>query len=179
MLIALFNTAFAQLPIDSSTNLITYSKVIQANGTQQELYSRAREWFAKTYNSAQSVIQMDDKDKIVGKAAMTAYYKNYHFGNIYYTISIYLKDDKYKYEFTEFYHKGEYVGGGSFIGSTYISNADIPTLGPLEGLMNSKKKRDQKMFGYLSLEINENITNLILSLIQSMDTPAILSKEHF
>src|SRR6185312_12849833 len=146
IVLLLFNTAFAQLPVDPSTHLITYTGVVQVSGTQSELYSRAREWFAKTYNSAQSVIQMDDKDKIVGKPLMIAYYKNYHFGRIYYTVSVYLKDGKYKYEFTNFYHKGQYTGGGNYVGNVYIPIADIPDLGSVESLMNSTKKRDQKIF---------------------------------
>jgi hypothetical protein len=170
----LCNTAFAQLPIDSTSHLITYTGVVQANGTQQELYSRAREWFAKTYNSAQSVIQMDDKDKIVGKALMKAYYKKYRFGYINYTVTIYIKDDKYKYEFTEFYHKGEYVGGGVYIGNTYISNADIPNLGPIEGLMDSQKKRDQKIFAAFSVQINDNVKSLIASLEETMNKQAAI-----
>ena len=69
-LLTFYIRAFAQppnLPIDSTTHLITYSEVVKVDGNKDELYSRAREWFAKTYNSAKNVIQMDDKDKIVGK----------------------------------------------------------------------------------------------------------------
>jgi hypothetical protein len=157
----LCNTAFAQLPVDSSTHLISYTGIVQANGTQQELYSRAREWFAKTYNSAQSVIQMDDKDKIVGKANMVSYYKNYHFGLIYYTISVYLKDGKYKYEITDFYHKGEFVNTG-------VSYTQTPDLGHCEDLMNSSNKRDLKIFESFSKQINSEVQSLLSSLKESM-----------
>src|ERR1035437_2334407 len=90
--------AFAQapnLPIDSTTNLITYTEVVKADSNKTELYSRAREWFAKTYKSSAKVIQMDDKEsgKIVGKAVMQVYHKalgsNHKSGYINYTISIY------------------------------------------------------------------------------------------
>jgi hypothetical protein len=162
VLIALFNTAFAQLPVDPATHLITFTGVIQANGTQAELYSRAREWFAKTYNSATDVIKMDDKDKIVGKANMIAYYKNYHFGNIFYQVSVYLKDGKFKYEITDFYHKGEFVNTG-------YSYTQTPDLGHCEDLMNSSKKRDQKIFEAFSKQINDEIEPLISSLKEAMN----------
>ena len=168
IVLLLFNTAFAQLPVDPSTHLITYTGIVQVSGTQSELYSRAREWFAKTYNSAQSVIQMDDKDKIVGKPLMIAYYKNYHFGHIYYTVSIYLKDGKYKYEITDFYHKGEYVTTGS-------SWTETPDLGSVESLMNSTKKRDQKIFTAFSEQINSEVISLISSLKEAMSNPATVA----
>lgn len=62
------------LPIDNETKLITYSEVIILDSTvnKSELYSRAREWFAKAFKSSKNVIQMDDKEngKIIGKALM-------------------------------------------------------------------------------------------------------------
>ena len=144
-----FIGAFAQLPslpIDSTTHLITYSEVVKVDGNKDELYSRAREWFAKTYNSAQSVIQMDTKDKIVGKALMQVYYKGGDFGYINYTVSIYLKDGKYKYEITDFYHTGEERSGGVYIGNYYVPTPNIPDYGLCEEMMHEKKKHAQKVF---------------------------------
>jgi hypothetical protein len=68
-----------KLPVDSSTNKITYSEVVYVDSLadKQELFSRTREWFAKTYNSSNNVIQMEDKEngKIVGKALIQVYHK--------------------------------------------------------------------------------------------------------
>lgn len=58
------------LPIDSATNSISYNEVVKAEGLSKDnLYVKAREWFAVTAGSAQAVIQMDDKaaGKIIGK----------------------------------------------------------------------------------------------------------------
>jgi hypothetical protein len=73
----LISTALAQneahtFPIDSLTHKITYTEVVYLDSLtdKQEIFSRAREWFASAYKSSINVIQMDDKEggKIVGKA---------------------------------------------------------------------------------------------------------------
>jgi hypothetical protein len=77
--------------------------------SKDELYLRAREWFARTFVSAQALIQMDDKaaGKIIGKGLSedvrngfirTAY-------TIYYTVSITVKEGRYRYEITDFYRE--------------------------------------------------------------------------
>ena len=174
LLIAVFTTAFTQtpiLPIDSTTNLITYSAVVEAKGTKDELFSRAREWFAKTYNSAQSVIQMEDKDKIIGRALTQVYRKvaigTYEYGYVNYTISIYFKDDKYKYEVTNLYHTGQSIEDGR-----------IPDFGPCEEMMNEKKKHLQKIYYNLLIQADINIKALISGLKKDMST-ATVAKDSF
>jgi len=95
------------VPIDSATNKVLYTEVIKVDGVlKDELYTRAREWFAKTFRSAQSVLQMDDKDagKIIGKGAASSSFK-YMIASIdfllKYTISIAVKDGRYRYEITD------------------------------------------------------------------------------
>jgi hypothetical protein len=119
---------------------------------------------------------MDNKDKIVGKALMQVYGKNLigitsELGYINYTISVYIKDGKYKYEISNFYHTGKYVGGGTYIGNTYIANSDIPDLGPIEGLEYSKKKSERKLFNSFAKQIDSNIEPLITSLKENMNKP--------
>lgn len=161
------------LPIDSLTNKITYTEVINVDSSlnRQELFSRAREWFAKTYKSSTNVIQMEDKEngEIVGKALMQAYCKSLgsdrQCGFINYTISVYLKDGRFKYEITDFYHSGQYVSGGSA----------IPDYGPCEAWINDKRKYPmmsqkgvQKISNYFLKQLDENIHSLIVNLKQSM-----------
>src|SRR5687768_10177439 len=74
------------LPLDSVTNRVTFSEVVKIeNATKDELFTRAREWFAKTFVSAQNVLQMDDRvsGKLIGKGS---YGHNTH-----YTVSITVK----------------------------------------------------------------------------------------
>ena len=127
------------LPIDSITNKITYSGVVKIDSVnKQELYSRAREWFAKAYKNSSKVIQMEDKEsgKIVGKAMIEVYGSTLGIrnegGNINYTISIYIKEGRYKYEVTDFYHTG-------FVSHSQYGTAYIPDGGPCEKLYKEKK----------------------------------------
>ena len=115
------------LPIDSTTNKITFQEVVQSPGiSQDELYTRAREWFALTFKSAQDVIQMDDKasGKIIGKGAHrgtamilltpSAFSLNY-------TVSLTVKEGRYRYEITDFTSQSD--------PSQYIPN---PTRAPID-----------------------------------------------
>jgi hypothetical protein len=162
------------LPIDISTNKITYSEVIFVDSlaNRQELFSRAREWFARTYKSSTNVIQMEDKEsgKIVGKALMQVFHKalghNYESGYINYTILIYTKDGKYKYEITDFYHTGQLVSGAN----------SIPDFGICEKMINTTDKSMgvsyQKTYNYYLYQMDNNIKDLIADLKAAMTTNA-------
>lgn len=98
----------AHLPIDSVTKLITYEEVVLVAGVNKdELHSRAREWFARVFNSAKSVIQMDDSrsGKMIGKgsaqASYTAMGQTVEY-DLLYTVSITAKDHKFRYEISSF-----------------------------------------------------------------------------
>jgi hypothetical protein len=167
------------LPFDDETKRITYSEVVTVDSstTKNELYSRGREWFAKAYKSSTDVLQMDDKEsgKIVGKALMQVYHKalgsNYKSGYINYTISLYLKDGRYKYEMTNFHHTGQYAGNGN----------SIPDYGVCEDMVNTTKKTMgmsyQKAFNYYLMQMHENIKDLILDLKTTMSKRAEVKKK--
>ena len=160
------------LPIDSLTKQITYSEVIKVDSLESKmvLYSKAREWFAKTYKSSSDVIQMDDKEsgKLVGKALMQVYHKalgsSFPSGYINYTISIYVKDGRYRYEITNFYHSGQYVSGGN----------RIPDYGVCEKMINTTDKTMgmsyQKTYNYYLYQMDNNIKGLIADLKKTMAT---------
>ncbi len=90
------------LPI--SEGIVTYTSVIQVDGVnKEELYTRAKKWFATTYKSAKDVIQLDDKEngEIIGKGNFNiSYYTRNPIIN--HTISISIKDGKFKYKITDF-----------------------------------------------------------------------------
>lgn len=161
-----------ELPIDSSTKRITYSEVVLVDSlvSKQELYSRAREWFAKAYNSANNVIQMEDNvnGKIIGKALVPVKLKVlgtvYDAGSIHYTISLYLKDGRYKYEITDFYHTGN-------------SLKNIEDYGACENMINSDYKvsgvSQKKNFNGYLFQMDNNVKDLISDLKASMTTKTI------
>ncbi|HSW67478.1 MAG TPA: DUF4468 domain-containing protein [Bacteroidales bacterium] len=116
-----------------------YSEVVQMEGkTAQQLYTTAREWFAKTFVSANDVIQMEDptSGKIIGKGSnhvvesyivgkgITAifttidWYPNY-------TLKIEVKDGRYKYELTDIKIKSSSAAGTTEIPfADYIAKTD-------------------------------------------------------
>jgi len=101
------------LPTDTTTGKITYTEIVLADSlSQNELYSKINEWFAKSYNSATDVIQLNSKEdgKIIGKGIFI-FPVIFRYNNIKtpvtikvpYTLSIYIKENKFKYELTSFY----------------------------------------------------------------------------
>ena len=97
-----------KIPIDSASQKISYSGVVKVEGvSKDDLYTRSREWFARTFKSAKAVIQMDDKaaGKIIGKGYAEGSYvvliSAMKF-DMWYTVSITVKDGRYRYELSDF-----------------------------------------------------------------------------
>jgi hypothetical protein len=160
------------LPVDSATNKITYSDVVHVDSfsSKLELFSRAKEWFTKTYKSSTSVIQMEDREdgKIIGKGLLKVYMttilgSKLESGYINYTISIYTKDGRYKYEITDFYHTGIYINS---------STGKAPDGGPCEVLLKEKKgfwgNSYKKTYESYLFQMDEIIKNLISDLNVAM-----------
>lgn len=109
----------AGLPVDPQTKLITYQGVVEVPGVNKiELYRRAYEWVAKTYRSANDVIQMQDKDagQLVAKGLIRVYSKSRDVGVVRHTLTIYVKDGRYKHIMTNLAHESSgqlntYSGG--------------------------------------------------------------------
>lgn len=96
--------------------LAEYSDVIAVDSiSKNDLFVSALEWMNKTYKSGKNVIQTADKEggMIIGKAiTQTLIYNNMGIKNdggyFSYIISIYVKDNKYKYVIENItYNKGE------------------------------------------------------------------------
>lgn len=98
-----------ELPINDD-GIVTFSDVVKIPGaTTESLYSSGREWFVTTFKSADDVLQMDDRTagKLIGKA-----YSEIPVGSgisatttrLYYTVKLYFKEGRYKYEFTDLYY---------------------------------------------------------------------------
>lgn len=95
-----------------------YTEVVSVETTSKNnLYINALEWMHKTYKSGKSVIELADKDggMIIGKAVSQSLTYNKmgikkDGGYFTYTISIYCKDNKYKYAINNIiYNKGEMI----------------------------------------------------------------------
>jgi hypothetical protein len=54
----------SELPIDSIENIVKFQEVVEIEGQDKNaLYARGYEWIAKTFNSANDVIQLKDKEE--------------------------------------------------------------------------------------------------------------------
>lgn len=88
---------------------------------KDQLYIKAKSWLAKVFVSAKSVIQMDDKEagKIIGKGMISyddgAEYYTTHFA-ISYTLTINVKDNKYRLILSDFINGGYTEGLGKIGG---------------------------------------------------------------
>ena len=160
----------SKLPIDSVTNKLMFSEVVKLDSTKKiELYSRAREWFVKTYNSADDVLQMDDKEsgKLLGKAFNDITFESIMGSmfttRMFYTVKIYIKDGRYKYEITDIYYKS-YASAQVPSMTTYPDDWFIPE----EKVFKSNGKEKVINKGYRNATL-ESINNLILNLKNSMN----------
>lgn len=105
--------SYPELPIDSITNKITYTDVVHTDSTllTADLFTLARIWFAETFRTSGAVIQMEDKQSgvLIGKAEIPILYKalgvTHDLQNVLFTLSIYFKDGRYKYEVTDFIYQ--------------------------------------------------------------------------
>ena len=106
----------------AQTERVEFKVIDSLNLPKQELYVRARSFIAYSFKNSKNVIQMDDKEagKIICKGSMTPSSKG-TFGityqnNVDFTLTVDLKDGKYRVVITDLYHSGlgpqkEYAGG--------------------------------------------------------------------
>lgn len=90
-----------EVTIDAEGKIYFEEIVAVPGDDKQVLYARGREWFVTFYNSAEDVLQMEDKEsgKLIGKAFSEitvsslgiAFYSRLH-----YTVSLAVKDNKYR-----------------------------------------------------------------------------------
>ncbi|HOY32118.1 MAG TPA: DUF4468 domain-containing protein [Bacteroidales bacterium] len=81
---------------DERTEVITIDSV-----SKDILYSTAQSWFAKNFNDSKNVLEITDKEsgKLFGKGKVAL--GNLH-GSLSFTITIIVKENKYKYTFSDF-----------------------------------------------------------------------------
>jgi len=149
---------------------LTYSEVVQTDSiSQNELYNRAKLWFATTYNSANDVLQMDNKEEgqLIGKAILK-YNPNVLSGseqtkgNINYTIKIFVKNGRYKYEITDFIHDPYGNQYGKYSMGVITTSEECPNPKPMAKGWSDKVWKDIKS------QIETNMNSLIPSMKQGM-----------
>ena len=133
-----------------------YSEVIDIpNKTANQLYSKANEWFALTFNSAKDVIQLQDpvEKKIIGKGVKQFSYSVGKYAvsmNMHFTLMVQFKDGKYKYDIQSSEINPE-VGSESY---TYELYKQMSTK---EGLTEYFKEKNIKPWMVGEKKFQENI----------------------
>ncbi|MFH2144110.1 MAG: DUF4468 domain-containing protein [Bacteroidota bacterium] len=97
------------LPIDETSKLITYTKVVQTSGTSEELFRKGLNWFNTYYKNPADVIREKDQvaGKIVGKGRLKILNppdKNAvqtMKGIVLYTLTTEFKEGRFKYTVTD------------------------------------------------------------------------------
>ena len=152
------------LPIDSSSGKITYSEVVTLKDTipKNELFSRAKSCFVHLFKNSNNVIQNEDKEagNIIEKGNIKVYARalgtNYDGGYVNFTLSIAIKDGRYKYTITDFTHEG--------------TGSNMPSGGNLE---NGKPKQwIQKQWNSIISQTDDGIKSLISSIKLEMNKPS-------
>ncbi len=154
-----------QYEIDGQGNL-THIEIVEVDSTlsKEDLYIRALSYFAYTYGSSQSVIQVQDKERglIIGKGLYDNVYTGYPFmGTIknkaWHILTIDIRDGKYKITMTlTNYDSDYYDGNGRFVST---SNLLISTQYPIDP--NGKSKTVfGKTFYHLHIRSEESIERL-------------------
>jgi hypothetical protein len=155
----------AGLPVDPQTKLITYQGVVEVPGVSKaDLYTRAHGWVATAYRSANTVIQMQDKEagqlvvKGLTRVTLRSLGLNADAGAVRHTLTIYVKDGRYKYVLTDLTHDGAGV-------------PNIYAAGPLEreeGKIYSLGSATKKQWADIKRQANQDAYRLIADLQSAM-----------
>lgn len=160
----------AQEPIfPEKDGKVSYSEIVSVDSsvTKNDLFIAARKWFANTYKSANDVIQMQDKEagEIIGKGIVKTIYKiplnPSVVVSVYHTVSITVKDGRYKYEITDL--TGRYYSPGSSIGTSYIPGSNNEFV-----YDNTIAKFNKKNTAQMNKDVNMKIRAIIKSLKEAM-----------
>jgi hypothetical protein len=154
ILILVFTSSvcLGQIPPMGENGKFTYTEVIQVpEASKAELYLRAKEWVASHYPSA-SNITMDDKE--AGKIVVKGNFPISLIGNkqlIDNTLTLEVKDGRYKYTFTDFTITGSSVDHWALerkdlaMKKSIYSSVDDKVKGFIESIneaMNSELKKE-------------------------------------
>lgn len=155
------------LPLDAKTGLITFTKVNTiATVPASELFQRGLNWASTFYKNPTDVIR--ERDSVSGSLVCKARFKIMNpadkkhpttdAGNVMYTLSIQLKEGRYRYELTAINWKQQ---------SYY----------PAERWMDRKATTYQPVFESYLQQTEAEINKVLLSLEKAMSTPTAAKKD--
>jgi hypothetical protein len=99
----------------NSDGVIEYSEVVylDSSASKEAIFSAARSWFSATFKDGSEVLQIQDKEagELVGKGNFSIPSSRFGYtaigvGIVWFNVSIYSKNGRYKYSITNFIHEG-------------------------------------------------------------------------
>lgn len=155
-----FAAANAQppVPIEEGTGRVVYTEVVTVDGANQaELFKRLDHWFNTFYKNPSSIIQSKDATtgKIDGKHTIYVYNevngKKNQFGQVKYTVTVEVKEGKYRYKVDEIYF------------------FKVPKL-YVESWLDESAPNKEVQFGYLQ-QVHDYMTDLTTQLKATLSKP--------
>jgi hypothetical protein len=142
-------------PINEKTGKVSYEGIIKVDdATAADLYVKASEWFAMTFNSANNVIQMQDKDagKIIGKGAIKVEKSGYPNGVFDFTIKFSSKEGRCRYIITDIAHDKR---GSALNGSGGAIENEKPACGSMYMFKKHWKKLKEQAHNKITVLSND------------------------
>ena len=139
------------LPLDPQTQRIAYEGVVPVPGVgAADLYARAAAWVAKTYTPADTITRQPAQGELLVRGARpTVLYRPFQgvprpvfAGAVRHTLTIYVKDGRYKYQLTNLAHA---AGGTPNMNSGGALEQDKANLFGYVGLGSHKPWADLKV----------------------------------
>lgn len=173
----------SQLTLDKN-NALTYVQVIPAEGkTKEQLYVMLNYWFTASFNDANSVIQLNDKDAgvIIAQgfvsriAKHTGGMSSYNVG-IRPIIKCDIKDNKVRVTYTVPYYDVSLIAGGGYFGSSK-SATRVNEKWTLDECFPFAKKDSHKKTSCKALVMANAYSNVIMDKIEECVKKGLVGNE--
>lgn len=176
----------SQLSLDKN-NSLTYTQVIECgNQTKEQLYVILNYWFTATFNDANSVIKLNDKDLgciiaegyVNGIAQHTGGMRSYNV-NIRPIIKVDIKDGKIRVTYTIQCYEVNLLAGGGMLGAMAGTiPAQVNQKWALEECFPFAKKDKHKKTSSKALIMAHAYSNVIMDKIQETITNGLTGNEN-
>ncbi|MCX6186025.1 MAG: DUF4468 domain-containing protein [Bacteroidetes bacterium] len=152
------------MPFDSSTNLITYSGIMeQEESGSDSLYARAKRFAEKNLGKGKEMYEIDKRNQklvVNGSIPAFAYINKYNkksIGKYQFKITILVKEGRYKYTLTNFVHESEISASGGKPMRNYFEYYNNST---------TNIQSYDKVLRYADKDIKETIQMLQIAMIE-------------
>lgn len=121
------------LPYDADTHLIAYQGVVEVPGlSKDQLYTRAYDWMLRTFRTSNNVVQKKEVAQVVGSGAWPIVLFHQESGYVIHTLTVYVKDGRYKYVLSNLSHQSDNANLQSFRSGGPLEQPEV-SLNPLLG----------------------------------------------